>query len=388
MIFFEFAKRNIRLNWLRSLLAVIGIVIGVVAIASMGILGNSLYLSVSDTLTNVGDTIVIYPHTGAVSGGMQGGQSRLSISDRDVVEIERTVSPNRAIPVRTTADRIQAGRDVTAATVYGLRPDDIPILLKKGEGTYLRSSSGAMVGTRLAETLKLRVGSRVIIGDGDESLRIVGILEERGIGFDINPDYAIIVTDSWFSQKYGNSDWNQVIIQVRELAQIERVKEALDQKFNRRERKFDILDTKQILQTILDAFNRISTFTIAIGGISLIVAGVSITNVMMMSVTERTKEVGILRSIGTTRRGILRMFLYESLILGLVGSGIGGLLSFMGGYLALAIMLQNTSYLFTPSSLLYIPFGMCFGIGVSILSGFYPAWKASNLNPIEALRHE
>ncbi len=387
MVFFEFAKRNVRLNWLRSVLAVIGVVIGVVAISSMGVLGNSLVLSVSDTLTNVGDTIVVYPHSGAMGGGM-GVRGQQAISDRDVEEITRVVAPNVAIPIRITADRLIVGRETGAATIYGLRPKDIPSLLEKREGSYLRSSEGIMVGPRLAENLKLRVGSRVMIGENGQGMRVVGILEERGIGFDINPDFAIIVSDTWFAAEYGRNDWDQVIVKVKDLPQIARMKDALEERFNRREEKIDILDTKQILQTILDAFNRISLFTVAIGGISLIVAGVSIMNVMMMSVTERTREVGILRSLGATRSGILRMFLYESLLLGLIGSGIGGLLSFAGGYFALAVMLQETTYLFAPSSLLYIPFGMSFGIGVSVLSGLYPAWKASKLKPIEALRHE
>jgi putative ABC transport system permease protein len=149
-----------------------------------------------------------------------------------------------------------------------------------------------------------------------------------------------------------------------------------------------VIDTKAVLETILTAFGQISTFTTAIGGISLIVAGVSILNIMLMSVTERIKEIGVLRSIGTQKREVRRMFLYEALILGLIGSSIGGVLSIIGGYAVSMVMLQTTQYLFVPSSLIHILYGIAFGIGTSLISGFYPAWKASNLNPIEALRHE
>jgi putative ABC transport system permease protein len=109
---------------------------------------------------------------------------------------------------------------------------------------------------------------------------------------------------------------------------------------------------------------------------------------MLMSVTERIKEIGVIRSIGTQKREVRRMFLYEALILGLIGSSIGGVLSLIGGYAVSMVMLQTTEYLFVPSSLVYIVYGVGFGLGTSLVSGFYPAWKASNLNPIEALRHE
>ena len=124
-----------------------------------------------------------------------------------------------------------------------------------------------------------------------------------------------------------------------------------------------------------------------IGAISLIVAGVSILNVMMMSVTERIKEIGVLRSIGTRRNEVMRMFIYEALILG-VGAVIGGVLSFGTGYLMTAVLVGSPVYLYNVKSLLYIVFGMAFGIITSVASGIYPAWKAAHLNPIQALRHE
>jgi putative ABC transport system permease protein len=394
MIFFEFAKRNIRLHWLRSLLAVIGIIIGVVAISSMGILGNSLVLSVSDALSDVGDTIVVTPHTGG-GGGFGGppGSGTAStassgISDQDIAEIARIVAPNSIIPLYTGGDRFVIGSKTGAASIYGMRPDDIPVLLEKEDGIYLKGGSSAMVGSRLAKEFNLKVGNRIAIGTDQESVRIVGILKERGAGLDINPDFAIIVSDRWFASTYETEEWNQAIVKVRDIDTISAVKTAIENRFNRREQVLNVMDTKAILESIFDAFNQISTFTLAIGGISLIVAGVSILNVMMMSVTERTREIGVMRSIGARRREILKMFVYESLLLGLVGSLVGGLLSFAGGYAILLVILQDSSYLFEPSSLLYILYGMGFGIATSVLSGFYPAWKASTLNPIEALRHD
>jgi putative ABC transport system permease protein len=157
---------------------------------------------------------------------------------------------------------------------------------------------------------------------------------------------------------------------------------------NRREDTVDVMDTRKVMESIFQAFGQITTFVSAIGGISMLVAGVSILNIMMMSVTERIKEIGIMRSIGAQRREVMSMFLYEAVILGVVGSIIGGALSLLGGYAISSLMLQTTKYLFVPSSLIHIVYGMVFGIAICLICGIYPAWRAANLNPIEALRHE
>ncbi|HOT03592.1 MAG TPA: ABC transporter permease [Methanolinea sp.] len=385
-LFFDFAVRNVRLHWFRSLLAVIGIIIGVVAIASMGILGNSLVLAISDSLSTVGDSIIVTPHAGTRMGPSMGGSSEL-ITERKVEQIRRAVAPDITIPVYSGTARMRIGTEDAVGVVYALKPDDIPILLEVEEGTFLRGSSGAMAGAKFAADNNLKVGSRITIRDKG-SLRVVGILKERGMGFDINPDYGIVVEDRWYQQAYDQKDYDMVIVKVKDLTRIEQTKEAIEKQLNRRETEVDVIDTKAILETILTTFGQISTFTTAIGGISLIVAGVSILNIMMMSVTERIKEIGVLRSIGTLRKEVRSMFLFEALILGLIGSIIGGVLSIFGGFAVSLVMLQTTEYLFVPSSLVYIFYGMAFGVGTSLLSGLYPAWKASNLNPIEALRHE
>ena len=395
MIFWEIAKRNIRIHLLRSSLAMLGIVIGVVAIASMGILGNSMVLSVSDSLRTVGDSVIVTPHAGGGGGGFGGGggsSSALVITEQDYQQIKRVSAPNVAIPVLQTTDRLKlgVGKDDLVAMVYGIDPEDMPDFLTLESGDYSRSSSGCLVGSTFAKDNNVKVGSRISVGtDGNKgTLRVTGIIEERGMAFDVSTDSAVVATRDWFNNAYNRNDYDKVVVKVKNLDEITSVKEAIEKQMNRRDEVVDVMDTRKVMESIFEAFGQITTFVSAIGGISMLVAGVSILNIMMMSVTERIKEIGIMRSIGAQRKEVMAMFLYEAVILGVVGSIIGGVMSLLGGYAISSLMLQTTEYLFVPSSLIHIVYGMTFGIIICVICGIYPAWRAANLNPIDALRHE
>ena len=395
MIFWEIAKRNTKIHLLRSFLAMLGIVIGVVAISTMGILGNSMVLAVTDSLHTVGDSVIVTPHTGGTSrgfGGGGGGLTSLKITDQQFQQIQRASVPNVAIPVLQTSDRMKfgVGQNEIVAPIYGLNPDDVPDLLKLEAGGYSRANSGALVGSQFAKDNNLKVGSRISIGtDGDKgTLRVTGIIEGRGMAFDVSTDSAIVVTKDWFDTTYNRDDYDKVVVKVKNLDDLPVITTAIEKQLNKRDKVVDVMDTRKTMETIFQTFGQITTFVSAIGGISMIVAGVSILNIMMMSVTERIKEIGIMRSIGAQRREVMSMFIYEALILGIVGSVIGGILSLLGGYAVSSLLLQTTKYLLVPSSLVSIVYGVSFGIIVSLVCGLYPAWRAANLSPIDALRHE
>ncbi|HSA38201.1 MAG TPA: ABC transporter permease [Methanoregula sp.] len=397
MIFWEIAKRNLRLHLLRSSLAMLGIVIGVVAIASMGILGNSLVLSISDSLHTVGDSVIVSPYTGGGGfgqggGGAGAGSASLKITDQQFQQIKRVVAPNNAIPVLQTAEamKIGVGSDTIVAPVYGLDPEDVPRLLNLKAGSFSTSDSGCLVGSRFAEDHNVKVGSRISMGSdgGRGTLRVTGIIEERGISFDISTDSALVVTKTWFAGTYERTDYDTVVVKVNQGVDSAAVKTLIEKQMNKRDRVVSVMDSKATLATIFSAFGSVTTFVSAIGGISMIVAGVSIFNIMMMSVTERIKEIGIMRSIGTQKREVMSMFMYEAAILGVVGSFIGGVSSFIAGYAISALILNSTKYLFVWSNAIPIVEGVVFGIVISLICGIYPAWKAANLSPIEAMRHE
>jgi putative ABC transport system permease protein len=372
MIFFEFAKRNLARHKFRSVLAVIGIVIGVLAITALGILGNSVRLSASEQLYLFGNELVVFPY---------GGET---ISEDNFEQIEKVAD---AIPVMSSVDKVILNDEAALVAIYGLRSEDIPKLLDKADGQYLKhGSSNCLVGSRVADDYELRVGERATIKT--QKPRIVGILRERGIGFDINPDNAVIISDKLFSALYNSSGYNLVIVQVGEIEEVEETRKEIEDRLNKKEQVVVVMEMKMIVEGIKSLFNTISLFLLGIGAISLVVAGVSILNVMMMSTVERTKEIGVMRAIGTSKKGILRMFLFESLILGVIGGVIGAILGFGVGFLVDVLILKEASYLFAPSSILYLFLGMAFGIVTSVVSGLYPAWKASKLKPIEALRYE
>lgn len=148
-LFFGLAVETCRSTETRSLLAAIGIIIGVVAISSMGILGNSLVLSVSDSLTDVGDSVVVTPHVSFQGMASTGTDKR--ITDRQLEQIRRASGITRWVPVYAGGDRIRIGREILAASIYGVDPQDIPTLLNIESGQFLRGASGVMVGAKLAK---------------------------------------------------------------------------------------------------------------------------------------------------------------------------------------------------------------------------------------------
>jgi putative ABC transport system permease protein len=281
-------------------------------------------------------------------------------------------------------------------SVYGIDPDDITKFLTIENGTNIVGINDVLVGSSIASNFNLKIGSRIRIGSSSDSSRpvvkIVGILKERGMASDnVNTDNAIVVSKDWYTNEYGGKDeYSQVNVIVKNIDDITAVETAIDAKVNtdKKTPAVRISDASSRLSTITSSLSTMTTFILAIGGISLIVAATSIFNVMMMSVNERIQEIGILLSIGTERGEVRRMFLYEAFILGVLGAGVGGFMSLLIGWSVVSAMIGTTAYFFLPASIVYVPAGMLIGMVVCIASGLYPAWRASNMDPIDALRSE
>jgi putative ABC transport system permease protein len=395
-IIFTLSLRSIRLHGLRSLLASLGIIIGVVSIASIGIMGANLDLVVTSQLSSVGNVLVVRPFTGA-GGGFGGfgggGATAATLTRNDFQDIQRIAGRYGTVYfLYVTSDLITVRGEEGSATIYGMSTDAMTEVLSLQTGTYPRTSGSVMIGPTLADRWNLKIGDHIKIGrteTGQDTVRISGILKERGLSVDLSSDTAIVAPEKWYTSFYGGEgDYNQINVVVTDINDLQAANNIINNTLNRRKNVVSIFDSGSLLSTITATLGQITAFVTAIAAISLLVAAVAIFNVMMMSVTERVHEIGILRSIGTQRKEIRKMFLWESIILGVIGAGIGSILSLGIGYLITLAIVSNTQYFFTLQSLLPIGTGMAVGVLVTLLSGVYPAWKASNLNPIEALRAE
>ncbi len=379
---------------MRSLLASIGIVIGVVAISSMGMLGANMQLSVKQQLSSDVNTVMISSDVVRTTNTAGTPTTSTGVTKSQLNDIKNAAGTNVVIPIHRTNTQFTIGSTDGRGSIYGLDPNDIEKFLTLDVGDIPRGANDAVVGSSLAANFNLVVGTRIKIGppntDSRPTVRVSGILPARGFASDgINTDNAIIVPDTWYTDHFGDKDlYDQVNVIVKNVDTIGDVETAIDEKVNRRTDVIRISDASSRLTGITQTLGTITTFIMAIGGISLVVAAVSIFNVMMMSVNERVHEIGILLSIGTEKGEVRRMFLYEAFILGIIGAGVGGICSLVIGYSVVSAMIGNTAYFFLPDSIMYVPYGMVIGIVVCVASGLYPAWKASNMDPIDALRNE
>jgi putative ABC transport system permease protein len=376
-------------------------------------MGANMTMSVTQQLSAMANVLVVKADTGGGGGGgfLGGGQgessssstrrssSSSSVSTIDYItkseldDIQRSAGKYGTVyPIYQTSDKIVVGDNQGRATIYGLRDEDMATALTVDLGQLPRTAGDIVVGPTFADRQGVTLGTRITIGDDTKNesvqkFRVVGILKQKGMSMDLNTDSAIIMTEkSYVGIVGGDEQYDQVNVIVSDIQNINTTKTAITDLLNRKKNVVAIQDSSRMLESITSTVGTLTTFVMAIAGISLLVAATSIFNVMMMSVTERIREIGILRSIGTQKGEIRRMFLYEAIILGLVGAGIGAVMSVILGWLVVLAMVGTTDYFFTYQSLIYVPVSMAIGIAICIFSGVYPAWRAANLDPIEALR--
>ncbi|POG57496.1 ABC transporter permease [Haloferax marisrubri] len=364
------ARRNLSRNRIRSGLAVLGIIIGVLAIASLGMFGTTLRTGATQQLGDIGNEISVSPN-------FQEGIEELT--ERDVDEIRRAVTDGAVVPVRSESKLVSRGDRQTVTTVYGM---ENPGALYEAEQGRVpdRLRQGALVGSGTAGLLDVEPGNTISV-DG-RTYRVAAVLaEQQGISL-VSPNNAVIVP----IEDVNGTGYSQVVVSADSGQAANESAVAIREALNEREERVSVFELQSITAGINEFFGILNAFLIGIGSISLVVAGVSILNVMLMSTIERRQEIGVLRAVGVQRGDVIRMILAEAGLLGVAGGVIGAILAVGAGVALNAFVLNDPLATFQAANLLYIVLAVGFGVGTSVLSGLYPAWKAANERPVEALR--
>ncbi|MEF8782618.1 MAG: ABC transporter permease [Haloarculaceae archaeon] len=365
------ALRNLSRQRVRAALAALGIVIGVFAVVTLGLLGNALSLAATEELGGLGNQVIVSPAEEIESE---------TLDARDLAAIRRaTDGRGTMVPLKVTGGTVGANDDQTVAQVYGA--ENPRVLFGEGDGSipdYHRQ--GAIVGTGIAEDLSLRRGSTVTI-EGNQ-YRVVALLPEIQSISPLQPDSAVVLPPG----EFATPGFSQVVVQANSAADAQAVAEDVERRLNGREQRVSVFSLQSVVDQISEFFGLLNGFLLAIAGVSLVVACVSIFNVMLMTVSERRGEIGVLRAVGIHRLQVLRVLLVEASLLGVVGGAVGAAL----GTVTVVVTATQTDLplwaVLVPGNLI-VPLGaFAFGVLVALVGGLYPAYRAAWEPPVEALR--
>lgn len=400
------AWSSIRAHGFRAVLTSLGIVVGVASIIALICVIQGLSGSVTRLFQGLGANSFAITSFTSTEKQQSGQYARLLLEDLELVR-NRVNGVSAITPLlvpsnmAATASRISYDSKVTYSSVQGTTyhyqklSQTVPT-----HGRFLSESDNrtrrrvAVIGEDVRKKLGLPadpVGEFVEIGG--EWMRIVGLMEPKGDAFGVSQDNYVLLPFDTMQSIVGNQNESDItiLLTVDDLARADEVRESIRRLIRTSHRlepgeadDFQIQTPEQILSTFSEFINAISLFTIGMISISLFVGGIGIMNIMLVSVRERTREIGICKAIGATRRHILLQFLLEALILCLLGGVIGIVLGYGLGMLAASIMNFPSAYV----PLWGFALALGFAVTVGVVFGILPAAKAANLAPIDALRYE
>ena len=404
MLVFEIivvAMGAIRANVLRSILTTLGIVIGVAAVITMVALGEGAQRRVEQQIQTMGTTVLTIRPGQQFSYGVSRGDTRMRIEDAEALR-SQTVGLLKVSPELQSRMQVAYLRWNSSNTLMGVWPEYFDIYnhdLVAGrfftEGELRRRRRVAVLGHNLPTSLG-ETPAELLIGQTIQlrgiPFEVVGVLEEKGDAAWVRPDDQIFIPQSTAQYRVmgGRDRLNAIYAATETTEELERAYGEIDRVMRREHRirpgedaDFNIRNSADLLE----AFNETNeTFTLllaGIAGVSLLVGGIGIMNIMLVSVTERTREIGVRKALGATRRAIMTQFLVEALFLCVLG----GLLGVGAGYGAAELMTKIAQWetVVAPEA---VAVALGFSAGIGLFFGIWPARRASVLDPIDALRYE
>ena len=410
---FRFSFNSLTHRGLRSWLTILGIVIGVAAVVAIISIGAGTQQAINNQLGGLGaDIITVSPGSERAFSfafqqqGTTASSGTQNLTNKDV-QIIRTVSGvqyvNGMVSGRASVSYLT---ESASLSVQGVDPTAWKAITTTSleSGRYLAQSdtNSIVIGNSVANTVfKQPITLNTQISVGGLLFKVVGILQQSG-GF-AGGDSTIYMSSTEARDVLDNVVSNQftsIQVKVSDPSLVNSTSTAIDQKLmvlrhvNNNTKDYSISSSQSIQQTISSVTNTLSLFLAGIAAISLLVGAIGIANTMFMSVLERTKQIGVLKALGTTNFEITELFLTESSIMGFIGGLMGiflgfiasGIVSEIGARLTTTGLRGSTSFtVITPELII---FSLVFSIAIGALSGFLPARRAAKLQPVEALRYE
>jgi putative ABC transport system permease protein len=389
-------------NKLRSILTMLGIIIGVGAVIAMVSVGMGVRQQVQTSIASLGSNMLIVSPGSSSSGGLRGAAGsnvKLKYDDSEAIK-NKIKNIDYVSPTVSNSYQIVNGNQNWNSTVQGVTPDFMAIRsLTVGTGSFITMTDMnsrnrvAVIGTTVATNLfgtSNPVGQNIRVDNAP--YKVIGVIESKGqssVGQD-QDDVVIVPLTTAQERLMGITYVKSINIQVSDASKMDQVQSEIETLLRQRhqivgdkEDDFTVRNLTSLMQTMTETTTMITLLLASIAAISLVVGGIGIMNIMMVSVTERTREIGIRKALGATFQNIMIQFLIESVVIGVIGGAIGIL---FGCLASMAIAkFGNFATVITAAPILLSFF---FSVGIGLFFGIYPARKAALLDPIEALRYE
>ena len=394
------ALRSIRRNLMRSFLTILGIVIGVSAVITMVTLGNGATMAVQNQISGLGTNLLQVRPGQRMGPGGGSGAPAFKATDADAIAQQIGGILAVAPEARTSATAVAGGRNWTTS-VLGSTND----WLQTGSWTLARGREFTPDEQRVGAAVCLigQTVQRELFGGGADPLgervrvrqfscEVVGVLASKGQGaFGNDQDDVVLLPLKTLQRRViGSTRVPTLLVSMKDGSDAERVKASLTELLRERRKlsdsdddNFNVLDTKQLADTFSGTTRVMTTLLGAVAAVSLLVGGIGIMNIMLVSVTERTREIGLRLAIGALEREVLMQFLIEAVVLAALGGLIGIVLATGASMLLAGAM--GIPYIFHPGVNVL---AFVFSAVIGVVFGFFPARRAARLDPIEALRHE